>query len=573
MIFRSFIPPRSTTWLIDFIFLTVIFSFLFFLFLGTRPLFVPDEGRYAEIIREMVVNQDWVTPYLNGIKYFEKPNLFYWLGSIAVHFFGLNLWSIRGVNAILSLLGCLLTYGVTRKLYDRKTALMASYILAMSALYFVMAHMISLDLTVTFFISASLFALLLSFTDPKTQRSKLVIFAVMAGLAVLTKGLIGLLFPLIIGTVWIFFYQGKNSLKQLYSPIWISIFLLIAAPWHIIVAWRNPEFSYYYFIEQHFLRYLTPHVGHYQPTWYFIFVIIGGFFPWIAFLPQTVYTFWQQRQKRIIDGFFFIWALVVFIFFSFSKSKLIPYILPIFPPLAILTTRYLIDDQQHLRGIKWGYFSLFLFTLIITCLFFYYPRHLPLPKPDMAIIFLSAAAIILLTGNSLALFFAFLARLPQAFIATTITTGLFLLTILAAIPTIDTRSILPLAEVLKTKIQPGDQVITYNQYYQDLPFYLERKVSILNWRNELAHGMHYQDTSSWMINDKKFWQQWYGNQRLFVIIGLEEYQQLQKNYPDAHPRVLAKTLKNVLITQEVNSLSPTFIKMSDYMKKNYWTKM
>src|SRR5262249_22217637 len=132
-----------------------------FILLGTRPLFIPDEGRYAEIAREMATSGDYITPYLNGIKYFEKPPLFYWLGAAAIKIGGLNLWFIRSINAFLGLLGCLFTYITARKIYDRLTGLLAALILGTSLLYFVMVHMVSMDLTVTIFLTISLYFYLL----------------------------------------------------------------------------------------------------------------------------------------------------------------------------------------------------------------------------------------------------------------------------------------------------------------------------------------------------------------------------------------------------------------------------
>jgi hypothetical protein len=120
--------------------------------------------------------------------------------------------------------------------------------------------------------------------------------------------------------------------------------------------------------------------------------------------------------------------------------------------------------------------------------------------------------------------------------------------LLAIIPLIDTRTILPLAVILKPILHPQDDIITYNQYYQDLPFYLQRHVSILNWQNELHYGMQHQDTKEWMINDIIFWQRWHSHRHVFVIISENEYAKLQKTHPEAVTYVLGKTLHNVLIS-------------------------
>lgn len=548
---------RSHSWWIDIILLLLILGSLFFILLGERPLFVPDEGRYAEIGREMVASGDYITPYLNHIKYFEKPILFYWLEVIAIKIAGLNLWSLRSINALLGLLGCLLTYLTARKLYGRQTGLLAAFILGTSTLYFVMAHMISLDLTVTIFIAMSLYGFLLGTQEPMGITRQLYFWgaAAAAALAVLTKGLIGIVFPSMIIFTWLLLLGDWPILKRIYLPSSLLIFLAIVLPWHVLVGQQNPEFYYFYFIDQHFLRYTTKEVGHYQPFWFFIPYLMLGFFPWIVFLPQAIAKqfsgLFNQRHEYKSELFFLLWVFLIFIFFSFSKSKLIPYILPIFPPLAILTARYLqqaISSQQY-RGIKAGYIFLLTLAAIIATIFCLLTSLLPVPHPTLANRYLFTAALILIMGTVGASFFAF--RQNKKMITVTLTTSwLFLLTTLAAIPHIEARTVAPLATILKSVLKPQDEIIAYNQYYQDLPFYLERPISILNWRNELSYGIEHQDNHDWIINDNRFWQQWHSEKRLFVVMGLREYKNFQALYPNEKTYLLGKTIENVLMSNK-----------------------
>jgi 4-amino-4-deoxy-L-arabinose transferase-like glycosyltransferase len=418
--------------------------------------------------------------------------LFYWLSAGAIKVLGLSIWSLRSVNALLSLLGCIATYFTARKLYGRATGLLSAFILGTCTLYFVMGNMVSLDLPVTVFLAICLYAFLLG-TQAPYGRQRLIYLsfaAAMAGLAVLTKGLIGLVFPGLIITAWIMTTRQWQLVKRLYLPACVLIFLLIATPWHLFVAHRNPGFLHFYFVEQHFLRYTTMDVGHYQPVWFFIPAFIAGFFPWIVMLPAALYHA-SFKSKR--DSFLLIWAIVIFLFFSFSKSKLIPYILPVFPPLAILTGHYLAQDIQ---------------------------------KRVKALCILIALAC------------------------------LSLMSLMAAAPTLDTRSIRPLALQLKPLLQPQDEVITYNQYYQDLPFYLERRVSILNWKNELTHGMMYQDTREWMINDQQFWQRWTGKKRVYVLISRNEYEKMLKQHSKIHPYLIGSTMNNILISNYPDPRNP-----------------
>jgi 4-amino-4-deoxy-L-arabinose transferase-like glycosyltransferase len=473
-------------WGIDLLFLTLVIGILFFLFLGTRPLFAPDEGRYAEIAREMASSGHYITPYLNGIKYFEKPILFYWLGAAAIKVGGLNLWAIRSVNALLGLIGCLATYCTARKLYDRKTGLWSALILSSSFLYFVMAHMVSLDLPITLFLALCLYSFLLGSQNPPgtTRRFYCWGAAIAAALAVLDKGLIGVVFPGLIIATWLGLTGRWRELRHFYLPSSIIIFIIIAAPWHIIVGIHNPEFYYFYFIEQQFLRYATSGIGHEGPVWFFIPTLLLGFLPWTIFLPQALihHFSWQHRNQYQVPLFFILWATIIFLFFSFSQSKLIPYILPIFPPLAILTGHYVAERFNR---------SL----IILFCL--------------SAILSVSFMAV----GTRF-----------------------------------DTRSIRPLAILLKPILTPEDEVITYNQYYQDLPFYLERRVSILNWKNELSFGMQHQNTRAWMLDDATFWKRYDSSKRLFIFLSISEYKKLPRYYPGRHFYLISTTKNTALIS-------------------------
>ncbi|EKD69950.1 MAG: Dolichyl-phosphate-mannose-protein mannosyltransferase family protein [uncultured bacterium] len=544
---------QAYSWWTDSLILIIACSGLFFILLGTRPLFVPDEGRYAEIAREMFVRNDFITPYLNGIKYFEKPALFYWLGALAIKMGGVNIWSLRCINALFATAGALLTYLTIRKIYDRITGLIAASVLSTSLLYFTMARMVSLDLPVTFFLMSCLYSFLLAIHEANAakQRSLFWLAAASAGLAVLTKGLIGIVFPLLIISTWIMILGEWRLIKKL--PIFssIAIFLLITAPWHLLVSLKNPEFFYFYFIEQHFLRYTTKEVGHYQPVWFFIPVLFLSFFPWIVFLPQAIKKSfaWTDRKNYQTEIFLLLWASLIFLFFSFSKSKLIPYILPVIPPLAILTARYLAvaNTIKNRLAIRISYIILLIFACGVSFILYSFTHNNALPDAHQAKLYFDIASIILQTGIFFAAVFSF-ENLIASLIISIITIYIFLLTLTAGIPAIDNRTILPLAHTLQSILKPNDEVITFNQYYQDLPFYLERRITILNWRNEMSYGMQHQDTSDWMINDTTFWNRWHSAKQVYVILSQDEYLKLRKRYPNKKFYVLDQTITNILIT-------------------------
>lgn len=530
---------------------------LFFTLLGTRPLWVPDEGRYAEIIREMLVTQNFITPHLNGIKYFEKPILFYWLGYVVVKFAGLSIWSLRSINAFLAIGGCLMTYAVGCKWYTRQTGLLAASILATSVLYFAMAHVINLDLTVTFFLTACLYASLLAFeaTGGK-QCHYLLLAAVASALAVLTKGLIGIFLPALIVGFWSLTTQRLKQLSPRYIATAALTFFAIVLPWHIIVSRENPEFFNFYFIQQHFLRYTTTSIGHTQPMWFFVPYLIIGFFPWIMFLPQTLFNTlsrFKHFHEHYKEFYLVCWIAIIFTFFSFSKSKLIPYILPIFPPLALLTAHQLqrLIQQKKCLPLQLSIAGLILSGFFFLAFFSQLPRWFSLIKIYQAQNDLLLGSGIFLLGNCFAFHYSF-RDLTKSLYLIVFSSGLFLLIVLSSIPWLDTKTVQPLAFLLKPYLQPHDEVITFNQYYQDLPFYLQRRITVLNWKNELSFGMLHQDTHEWMINDAAFWQRIQEKKRIFIFINKAEYPNLLQHSPHQTWYVLGRTPNTFLIsTQEL----------------------
>lgn len=255
------------------------------------------------------------------------------------------------------------------------------------------------------------------------------------------------------------------------------------------------------------------------------------------------------RKKNAF--FFLLWAALIFIFFSFSKSKLIPYILPIFPPLALLVAHYLELNKKNLGiGIRISFACLLILSSVIAIAFFSFTKNANIPNPAAASFYLPLAAAILLVGAICANFYIYRHCLARAIIIVLSSTAFFLLTCYAAVPAIDGRTITPLVNILKPILTPQDKVIAYNQYYQDLPFYLQRRITILNWKNELSFGCSYQDCHTWMINDYTFWQHWHSSQRLFVIMGLKEYEQFRVSYSKEIHFLLGKTVNNVLISNK-----------------------
>lgn len=552
---RPFTKTLADGWLKDTFILALAIAIIYSILLSSRPLSVPDEARYAEIPREMVVTHNYITPHLNYVKYFEKPALFYWLQAGAIKLWGDNELAVRMPNALMALFGCLLTYGIGRLIYNRRTGIIASLILASSALYFVMGHLVTIDMTLSTFLTASLFCWLLGI---RTKQSLAYYgFYAFAALAVLTKGLIGLIFPAMIIGSWILILNEWQLLKRIYLPSGILIFLAIAAPWHLLVQWYNPEFLRFYLLDQQFLRYFTHSANRSQPPGFFIPVLLLGFLPWAIFIVQA-YCYnlpkWQDRKQNKFTLFLLLWPTLIFLFFSLSHSQLIPYLLPIFPPLAILIGRYL-SDQWDLKtpfpGTRWGYAAiplLIFFAAVGGLIVNHIHKLLVLSTIKREILALS---LIWLCSSLLATFFIWHKRAIAAFSAILIGSLLVYFLVLIAMPKADTRSIKTLALTIKPHMQPGDEVVTYQNYYQDLPFYLKRRIIIVDWQNELEFGMHHQDTSSWMIPQATFWQLWQSNKKVYMLTDNDTYASLKQS-GQYKLYLLAQTPGDVLLVNHQN---------------------
>lgn len=537
--------------------ITILLTLFFGILLGSRPLSVPDEGRYVEIPREMVATGDWLTPRLNGVKYFEKPPLFYWFEAVLIKLFGLSEWSTRMGPALFALLGCLAVWYAGTRMFGRSAGILSAVVLATSMLYYALSRLITLDMPVSVLMTLALLSFLLGSREQTGPQRRMLMygFYTAAALAVLTKGLIGIVLPGMVIAAWIAVTGEWRTLRTMYLPTGIVLFLAIAAPWHIMVDRANPEFFQFYFIHEHFERYLTTVHGRYKPFWFFIPILLGGLLPWTAFLAQAVKhglpASWGDRGKHRETLFLLLWAGIIFLFFSKSDSKLIPYILPVFPPLALLLGKYLADAWagHHRYGIRSGTtFLIVLYALFTAALVLapHYRSEIDLHglRPHLY----ALAAIQLICGISAWIFRRRIGNLNAVSVLVA-ANALFLVLGNTLMPYLDTRSIKELAVELRPMLRPEDEVITYHTYYQDLPVYLERTVTIAEWRGELEFGSREEDVSRWMIDEQEFWKRWDRPERVFVVTSKDNYDTLLKTSGRTF-HLLDETRRNLLLSNE-----------------------
>ena len=319
-----------------------------------RPMLDPDEGRYAEIPREMVATGNWVTPRLDGLKYFEKPALQYWATAALYTVAGLSNWSSRLWTVGLGFACLPLIYAWVARLYDRRAALGAVAILAMSPYFGIIGHLNLLDASFTFFMCATVLAFTLAQSAPERsgeERNWMLACWAAAALAVLSKGIV--VFVLAGGTLigYSIVERDLKPWRRLHWLLGVPLFLALAAPWFVVVSLRNPDFAPFFFIHEHFARFLTKEAQRVEPWWYFLALLLLGALPW--FLPMLRAGLRAWREPGSNTGFKPLKFLLIFsgmtlVFFSLSGSKLATYILPMFPPVAAFTAVAVADRPRFL---------------------------------------------------------------------------------------------------------------------------------------------------------------------------------------------------------------------------------
>lgn len=321
---------------------TVLIAFLvvWFYMLGARTLVPTDEGRYAEMAREMVATGDWITLRLNGIKYFEKPPLQNWMNALTFSLFGLGDWQARLWTGLCGLIGILAASYTAFKFYGRRVAISTALILGSSFYWAAMGHINTLDMGLSGMMTLALCGLLLGqrdgASDQEQRNGMLLCWAGMA-LATMSKGLIGFVLPgavLVLYTIWT---RDLGLWLRLHMGKGLLLFFAITVPWFILVWQANPEHPHFFFIHEHFQRF-TSTVHKRGGAWYYFFpLLIIGIVPWLGLLLQSLFAAVRAEQNRFqAKKMLLIWSVFIFFFFSISGSKLPSYILPIFPALAIL---------------------------------------------------------------------------------------------------------------------------------------------------------------------------------------------------------------------------------------------
>ena len=544
--------PSERSWRHDLLLLAMLFGALFAWRLGSAPLLNPDEGRYAEVPREMVASGDWVTPRLNGVPYFEKPPLMYWAVAACETLFGPSEWSVRLAPALFAVIGVLSAYAAGRRIYGREAGFWSAVVLGTSLLFLALGHIVTLDMAVSVLMSATLFCFILGMREGPGTTRRLLFYGLYASaaLATLTKGLMGFLVTGAVMFLWVLLLRQWRRLWPLYLPSGVLIFLAIAAPWHFLVSGRNPGWAHFYLIYEHFQRYSDASHGRFEPFWWFVPIVILGFFPWTGFLwsafRESLAGGWSRRRENPEAWFLAIWAGFIFLFFSYSKSKLIPYILPIFPAMAVVVGRWLAatlgspDAFARMRsGLRiFGFLcGLLAAALCVAVLKPGLIRDAAQAAELRPYAFVLAAIVV--AGALRAMIQRGPAAARGSVMAMAGTLVVLVGVLLFAMPIIDVRSTKDLALAVNKVARPGDRVYHYHGFFHDFTYYTGGVVGLVHYTDELElQFLDPADRAARFIDDADFRRQWEGPGRVFAVARIRDAAGLFSD-PTFHYHLLA----------------------------------
>jgi len=308
---------------------------------GSLPLIIPDEGRNAEVAREMKASGAWLVPTYNGLPYLDKPAFYFKAVALSLAVFGDNELGARMPSALFGL-GVLLVAGLfARRELGNRAAAITVLVVATTPLFISQARLVIFDIALACFVCASIVAGYIAETvEGPARRRWYLAGAAAAGLATLVKGPVGFVVPLVVLGTHHAVERRWRALGRLLHPLHIAVVLAVVLPWFVGVSRAHPDFPHYGLVEESFKRFTTPQFRRTQPVYFYPLVIAGTFFPWSLLLPAAATA--ALRRWRGLPGvsrFAIVWCLSVVVFFSLSKSKLPAYILSIVVPFGLLVAQ------------------------------------------------------------------------------------------------------------------------------------------------------------------------------------------------------------------------------------------
>jgi len=470
-----------------------LLAVVWFVSVPLRPMLDPDEGRYAEIPREMLVSGDWITPRFDGLKYFEKPPLQYWATAAVYSVAGVNEWSSRLWSAGLAFACLPLVLAWVGRLYGFEAGLAGLVALALSPFFGVVGHLNLLDAGFTLWLSCAVFAFTLaqlSAVRSAAERRWMLLAWAAAALAVLTKGIV---VGVLAGTalaLYTLIERDTLTWRRLHALPGLALFTLLAAPWFVVVSLRNPSFPGFFFVHEHFARFLTTVHQRVEPWWYFLALLLIGALPWALPLARACRDAWRGSVDAARGfkplKFLLIYAAVTLAFFSASGSKLAPYILPMFPVLAAITGA-LVAERERFMGRAARVAAGLVVFLAVGLLIYSARRNSFVPQAAMA--WALVAVLTAFAGVAVTLGARRLTLTTRAMViaAGAILAWQSLLSEYTAIP--PERSARNLVAAIRPYISAATPLYSVGQYRETISPYLGRTLQLVDYEGELEFGL------------------------------------------------------------------------------------
>jgi 4-amino-4-deoxy-L-arabinose transferase-like glycosyltransferase len=522
--------------------------------LGARTLVPTDEGRYAEMAREMVATGDWITTRLNGIKYFEKPPLQIWATAIAFKLFGLGEWQARLWTGLCGLFGIALVAEAGRRLWGGAVGFTAAVVLASSFFWIGLGHVNTLDMGLSAMMTLALASLLIAQRDEAAPRERrnwmLACWAGMA-LAVLSKGLIGIVLPGAVLVLYTVIARDWAIWRRLHLVPGLILFFAIVTPWFVLVDRRNPEFAWFFFVHEHFQRFTSKVHGRFQPWHYFIPILVVGILPWLSVLAQSL---WQARreagarfQPKILLS---VWSIFLFVFFSISDSKLPSYILPVFPSLALLIALHLHRaGRRAVAACAWltaaaSAAGVVLWPKVAALAQNAYEQPLYLSYSHAV----GAACAAMLVGSLASIWLA-RRNWQSGMLALAIGSFVCALILLVGHQPLGRHAAgLEHLAAIEAELSPDTPLYIVGRYEQVLPFYLRRTMTMVQHADELEFGLQ-QQPELWIPTRAEFVKTWTAlhdaGRKAVAILSLDAYEQFQRE--GVPMRVVAQDPRRVIV--------------------------
>lgn len=485
--------------------LAVLFVLVYLLPLGARPVGNPDEFRYGEIAREMLASGDWISPRLNGVRYFEKPILGHWTNAAALKVLGQNAFALRLPAAIATGLTALLIGWLASIRAGRRTGLIAGGIYLTTFAVFGIGTTAVLDAGLAFYLAAAIGGFHAAHTCERGPKRLLLQLAwgVACGCAFLTKGFLAFVIPAIVIVPFLVIERRWRALATELAIPGIAA-VVVALPWSLLIHAREPDFWRYFVVVEHLQRFAGAggDVQHERPWWFFAAVLPIVAFPWTAFAGRAwagLRAAGSDSRSRSLRRFLACWAIAPFLFFSASSGKLATYILPCIAPLAILLAIGLAHagDASARRTMRWPQAMTSLvfagsFLLVLAGQLSWVPKPVYGPDDGRAATLMLAA----LAFGAVASGFAMRAMAAgrQLTLSAMAVVPLFL-GLCFALPTRIVNNKSPTALITSAEPVAGDALLVADfSVFNPLCWILGRDDIYVYGQSELDYGMAYADT-------------------------------------------------------------------------------